>query len=33
VKTLDKKYKEEVKVVVVDKATLNRAYPEVNYNP
>jgi hypothetical protein len=24
-------YKEEVKVVVVEKATLNRAYPEINY--
>ena len=32
VKMLDKKYKEEVKIVVVDKATLNRAYPEVNYS-
>ncbi len=30
-KTLEKKYKEEVKAVVVDKATLNRAYPEVSY--
>ncbi len=29
---LDKNYKEEVKTVVVDKAKLNRAYPEVNYS-